>query len=38
MRMLYTPSNDGVRKMLGKISNYMKVLGKILALPVIRRN
>ena len=38
MRMLYLPSNDGVRKMLGKISNYMKVLGKILALPVIRRN
>ena len=38
MRMLYNPSNDGVRKMLGKISNYMKVLGKILALPVIRRN
>ena len=38
MRMLYVVSNDGVRKMLGKISKYMKVLGKILALPVIRRN
>ena len=38
MRMLYILSNDGVWKILGKTSNYTKVLGKFLALPVIRRN
>ncbi len=38
MRILYSPSNDGVRKMLGKISTYMKIVGKILVPPVIRRN